>query len=218
MKKMILIKIYNSVISVRNIILTHKFAFSAVKLLVFLLTLFLLYTIFYPNILYLAFETPSRFGRVPMKIGYPINAIAYLFIWLWLFQIGLFCIKSYTLYFMHKIFGTWKWKGLLFIWEQTTIMLFLTISIIGYSFLWGWSYGNISSVVANPNHYFHGISLFMNKYETLIFYTSNLSLIFFILFFIHNLSLKWLFKQLDAWKKSNKKHKPISIKENDSEH
>lgn len=184
------------------------------KLLIFILSILTLYVIFFPGILHWVFESPSGFGRIPMKVeASVINIITYLFIFLWIFQIGLFCIKSLVLYLMHSIFRTWKWKGFLFIWEQTTTMIFLTISIIGYSFLLGWSYGNVSGIFQNRGVFLNHISLFMNEHETLIFYTSNLSLVIFILSFIHNLWVKSMFNKLDDWKKKAKKSEFISVKD-----
>ncbi|HZH86369.1 MAG TPA: hypothetical protein VFD77_03565 [Brumimicrobium sp.] len=202
MKKKILV----SILFIRNLILENHSAFKVLKLLVFVLSILTLYFLFFPNILYWAFDSPTDFGRIPMKVkASALNVITFLFIFLWMFQIGLFCIRSFVLYFMHSIFGTWKWKGFLFIWEQTTTMIFLTISIIGYSFLWGWSYGNVSGIFQNRGVFLNHINLFMNEHETLVFYTSNLSLIVFILSFIHNLWVKWMFKHLDEWKRTVKK-------------
>lgn len=205
MKYKLIIKICNPIIYVRNLIITRNPVFQLVKIIMFMLSIWVLYEIFFPNIIYLAFKSPSELGRIPMRLKNPVSLVTSALMVLWVFQIFLFCFKSSMLYIMHKTLGTWKCKGFLFVWEQTTTMLFLTLAILGYSFLLGWSYGNLSSLFVNPHNLFHGISLFMNSHETLILYTSNLSLIFFILFFIQNLSIKWCFKQLDEWKLTAKK-------------
>lgn len=199
-------KILVSILFIRNLILENHLAFKVLKLLIFALTILALYFTFFPNILYWAFDYPSDFGRIPMKLGTSaINAILFLFFFLWVFQIAIFIVKSIVLYMTHLVFGTWKWKGFLFIWEQTTLMLFLTISILGYLFLGGWNYGNVSGVLQNKGIFLNNFSLLMNEHETLIFYTSKLSLIMFILSFIHILAIRSIFKNLECWKKKQKK-------------
>jgi hypothetical protein len=213
MKKKILNSIVNLIIALRNYILRNKTAFNIMKLLIFILSILTLYFIFFPGILYWAFESPIDFVRIPMKVeASVIDNIAYLFIFLWIFQICIFCIKSFVLYFMQTIFKTWKWKGFLFIWEQTTTMMFLTISIIGYLFLFGWSFGNVSVIFQNSGTFLNHINLFMNEHETFIFYTSNFSLILFILSYIHNHWIKWIFKNFDEYHFLQEKLKPIKNK------
>jgi hypothetical protein len=199
-----LIKTNSFIIYLRKIIITNDLAFKLVKLALFSLSLLLLYKTIFPEIIYWAFVSPLKIGRIPMYLKHPTPTVTSILIVLWVFQIFLFCFKSSILYIMHKTLGSWKWKGFLFVWEQTTTMLFLTLAILGYSFLLGLSYGNLSYLFIKQDNLLLEVSMVMNSHETLVFYISNLSLIFFILFFIQNLSIKLCFKQLDEWRLKQK--------------